>query len=98
MKAKSLHVGVDLIALIFSRKLKVTGLNIDQPQIWLLQAPSGEWNFSSLGAKSGEKSGAHAAEAPSSSSRAFGVSEVTHTYLPSRLIANPCWPVCVPKL
>ncbi len=50
VQAKSLHVGVDLPSLIFSRKLVVTSLVIEQPQIWLLQSPSGEWNFSSLGA------------------------------------------------
>jgi AsmA protein len=52
LTAKSLHVGVDLAALVFSRKLTVTSLTIDQPQIWLLESPSGDWNFSSLGTKS----------------------------------------------
>jgi AsmA protein len=52
VQAKSLAVGVDLPALIFSRKLTVTGITIEQPVIVLLQAPNGDWNFSSLGAKS----------------------------------------------
>ena len=52
VQAKSLGLSVDLRALIFSRQLAVTGLTIDQPQMTLLQAPSGEWNFSSLGTKS----------------------------------------------
>ena len=34
-----------------SRKLIVTYLTIDQPEISLVQAPSGDWNFSSLGGK-----------------------------------------------
>jgi AsmA protein len=34
-----------------SRKLIVTYLTIDGPEIALVQAPSGDWNFSSLGAK-----------------------------------------------
>ena len=55
VQAKSLHVSVDLLAFIFSRALNVTGLTIDQPQIWLLQASSGDWNFSSLGTKSAAK-------------------------------------------
>ncbi len=55
VQAKSFHAGVDLPALIFSRALKVTSLTIDQPQIWLLQSPSGDWNFSSLGTKSAAK-------------------------------------------
>src|SRR5579872_886238 len=55
VQAKSLHVQVDLPALILSRSLKVTGLTIDEPQISLLQSPSGEWNFSNLGSKSAAK-------------------------------------------
>jgi AsmA protein len=58
VQAKSLHVGVDLPALIFSRAIHVTSLTIDQPQIWLLQAPSGDWNFSSLGTKSAKQTAA----------------------------------------
>jgi AsmA protein len=51
VQAKSLRVGVDLIALVFSRKLAVTGLTIDQPRIALLQSPAGDWNFSTVGTK-----------------------------------------------
>jgi AsmA protein len=51
VRAKSLHVAVELMPLIFSRKLNVTALTIDQPEITLLQTASGEWNVSSLGAK-----------------------------------------------
>jgi AsmA protein len=52
VQAKSLHVGVNLGALIFSRRVAVTSIAIDQPQIWLLQSAAGDWNFSTLGAKS----------------------------------------------
>ncbi len=41
LRAKSLKIGVELIPLIFSRKLNVTRLTIDQPEIVLLQSPSG---------------------------------------------------------
>jgi len=51
LTAKSLHVGVEILPFLFSRKLNVTDLNIDQPDISLVQAPTGNWNFSSLGAK-----------------------------------------------
>jgi AsmA protein len=51
LQAKSLHVGVELWPFLMSRKLIVTDLTIDQPQIALVQAPSGDWNFSSLGGK-----------------------------------------------
>jgi AsmA protein len=49
LSAKALTITVDLGPLIFSRKLNVKGITIDQPSIALLQAPSGSWNFSSLG-------------------------------------------------
>ncbi|HSS95741.1 MAG TPA: AsmA family protein, partial [Terriglobales bacterium] len=52
VRAKSLHVGVELIPLIFSKKLKVNELVLDQPEIRLIQTPGGKWNFSSIG---GEK-------------------------------------------
>lgn len=51
VKAKSLGIAVEMWPLITSRKLNVTGLTIDQPVVVLIQAPSGEWNFSSLGGK-----------------------------------------------
>jgi AsmA protein len=62
IKAKALHVGVELLPFLFSRKLIVTELNIDQPEVALVQSPSGDWNFSSLG----KKSKAAPASAPSS--------------------------------
>ncbi len=47
--AQSLAVAVQLLPLIFSRQVDVTGLTIKQPQITLAQAASGKWNFSSIG-------------------------------------------------
>ena len=52
IQAKSLKVGVELQPLIFSKKLNVTGIEIDAPQIDLIQSDTGTWNFASLGAKS----------------------------------------------
>lgn len=51
IRAKSLAVGAKLWPFLISRKLIVTYLKIDQPEIALLQARSGNWNFSSLGAR-----------------------------------------------
>lgn len=48
--AKSLRVGVKLIPLIFSKQLNVTEIVLDEPQISLLKAANGKWNFSNLGA------------------------------------------------
>lgn len=52
IQAKSLKVGVELQPLIFSKKLNVTGVEIDAPQIDLIQSDTGTWNFATLGAKS----------------------------------------------
>ncbi|HTW59699.1 MAG TPA: AsmA family protein [Terriglobales bacterium] len=52
VQAKSLQVGVELIPLIFSKKLEVTELTLNQPEITLVKSQNGEkWNFSSLGGK-----------------------------------------------
>ena len=47
--ARSLKVGVELMPLIFSKQLKVTELKLEQPEITLLKAANGKWNFSSIG-------------------------------------------------
>ena len=73
LTAKSVAVGVDLMPLIFSRQLHVTGVTIDQPQVTLLREPSGNWNFSSLGASS-SSSPAASPSSSSSSGAAAGVS------------------------
>jgi len=51
IRARSLAVGAEIWPFLMSRKLIVTYLTIDQPEIALVQAPSGNWNFSSLGGK-----------------------------------------------
>src|SRR5882757_10741051 len=50
LTAKSLSVGVEIMPLIFSKALNVTGITIDEPQVTLLKNPAGTWNYSSLGA------------------------------------------------
>jgi len=50
LTAKSLSVGVEVLPLIFSKTLNVTGISIDEPQVTLLRNPAGQWNYSSLGA------------------------------------------------
>src|SRR5262249_44426853 len=49
LTAGKLEIGVELIPLIFSKKLNVTGIVLDKPSIVLLSGPNGTWNFSSLG-------------------------------------------------
>lgn len=50
VRAKSIAIGVELMPLLFHGQANITSLRLDEPQITLLQAPSGVWNFSSLGA------------------------------------------------
>ena len=52
VQTKALTLGVDLMPLIFSHKLQVNQLTLDQPRIDLLQSAAGDWNYSTLGVKS----------------------------------------------
>ena len=71
VQAKSLKVGVEMMPLIFSKKLNVTELTLDQPEISLVKSENGEkWNFSSLGAKSGTSTPSEPAKTPASKSAA----------------------------
>jgi AsmA protein len=55
IRAKALKVGVELMPLIFSKQLHVTELSLTDPQVALMRAPSGRWNFSTLGGASAKK-------------------------------------------
>src|SRR5260370_16167164 len=47
LTAKSLNVGVEIIPLIFSNTLNVTGVTIAIPQVTLLHNAPGVWSYSS---------------------------------------------------
>lgn len=64
VSAAALDVGVDLPALLFSRALHATTLTIDGAKMVLIQTPSGDWNFSSLGAPGAEPAPAEAGLVP----------------------------------
>jgi AsmA protein len=53
--AKSLKVGVELLPLIISKELHVTGITLEEPEITMLKTADGKWNFSSLGGNSAKK-------------------------------------------
>lgn len=57
IRAKALRVGVALGALIFSRRVEVTALRINRPDVVLLRNRNGKWNFSSLGSKASKATG-----------------------------------------
>jgi AsmA protein len=67
VRAKSLKVGVELEPLLFSKKLNVTDIEIQEPEIALVQSDAGAWNFASLGTKT-QTNPPPAATPPTSSS------------------------------
>jgi AsmA protein len=71
LTAKSLKVGVEILPLIFSKSLNVTGVTIVDPQVTLLRNPAGQWNYSSLGGAA-----APAKNAPASSSAELSVAKL----------------------
>ena len=68
LKAKSLSVNLELLPLIFSRAIHVTGLTIDEPSVTLLRSQTGTWNFSTLGPSQTQTKSASAASSSSASS------------------------------
>ncbi len=49
LTAKELRIGVSLAPLIFSHKLDIRSFQIQSPQINVIRASNGTWNFSSIG-------------------------------------------------
>jgi AsmA protein len=67
LTAKSVKVGVEIMPLIFSKTLNVTGITIENPEVNLLHNPAGQWNYSTLSgaaAKSTQKPAASSSTAP----------------------------------
>ena len=54
LSAKALDVSVEMMPLLLSRSVHVTALTLKEPELTLLRSSSGKWNFSSLGAGSGQ--------------------------------------------
>jgi AsmA protein len=67
LTAQSLKVGVEIMPLIFSKTLNVTGVTIAGPQVTLLRNAAGVWNYSSLG---GAAAKSEAKKSPGSASAA----------------------------
>jgi len=75
LTAKSLKIGVELMPLIFSRQLHVTGITFNEPSINVLSNPRGAWNYQSLGrtAPKQESPSDNGARKPASSSSGGGL-------------------------
>jgi len=82
LTAKSLKVGIEMMQLIFSKTINVTGVTIDSPQVTLLRNAAGRWNYSSLGGSSAPPKPASPSNSPatsaspSSSPTAFSVKKL----------------------
>ncbi|WP_348262624.1 AsmA family protein [Telmatobacter sp. DSM 110680] len=66
--AKRVNVGVDLMSLIFSKKLEVKSFTLTEPQVSLIRSRAGDWNFSTLGNSSSSQSAGGKSSATSDSS------------------------------
>ena len=49
LQASKVKIGIEMIPLILSREIHVTGFAIDSPKINLLRAANGTWNYSTIG-------------------------------------------------
>jgi AsmA protein len=65
LTAKSVSVGVELLPLIFSKKLEVRSLTVKEPEVNLIHAANGTWNYSSLGGNASTTKSATKNSAPS---------------------------------
>jgi AsmA protein len=49
LQASKVKIGIEMIPLLLSRQIHVTGFSIDSPKINLLRAANGTWNYSTIG-------------------------------------------------
>ncbi len=56
IQADSVTIKVELLPLIFDKKLVIQGFAMDSPKIQLLRAANGTWNYSTIGANSQQAS------------------------------------------
>ncbi len=73
--AKKVTVGVDLMPLIFSKKLAVKSFTLSEPQVALIRSGAGDWNFSTLGSASSSTT----TDKSNSSATAISVDKLTIT-------------------
>src|ERR1700683_4718427 len=57
LQAKSLHIGVEVVPLLFHRQLLVTSFVADSPSINLVHNAQGIWNFSNIGSNAASRTG-----------------------------------------
>lgn len=60
VKAKMVAIGVEMMPLIMKQQVNVRSLVVDSPEVRLVRAADGRWNFSSIGSKSKRPAGPQA--------------------------------------
>jgi AsmA protein len=66
LTAKAVSVGVEMLPLIFSKKLEVRSLTVKDPEVNLIHTANGTWNYSSLGGNASSAKSATKNPAPAS--------------------------------
>src|ERR1700733_15818617 len=49
LQATRVKIGIEMLPLILSREIHITGFDLDSPKITLLRAANGTWNYSTIG-------------------------------------------------
>jgi len=49
MTVSKVKIGIEMIPLIISREIRITGFSLDSPKINLIRAANGTWNYSTIG-------------------------------------------------
>jgi AsmA protein len=66
LQAKRLRLGIELGQFLFHRTVRITNFAVESPEIRLIQAQTGKWNFSSLGSATVQSATSGAAAQPAS--------------------------------
>lgn len=75
LQASSVKIGLHLMPLIFSRKLEVTSVTVEKPEIVLLKNAAGKWNYSSMGSSAPQAAAPSTAAAPDISVEKFEITD-----------------------
>ncbi len=76
LTAKAVSVGVEMLPLIFSKRLEVRSLTVKDPEVNLIHAANGTWNYSSLGG-SATKSSPKSSEPSSGGAGSLSVGKIS---------------------
>ena len=97
LRAKSLNIQIELLPLIKSRQINVTGIHIDGPEITLLESPAGRWNFSTLGASTAKPPAAQPPPAPGQANAGLDLSvkllKITNGHFTMRQLGTKARPL-----